>query len=82
MALRGWTSSRGSGTASAELEKGRDVGLVTLAAFFAPYAYIVGAGSGEMPTLAYLIVGVLVIVIGAAAIFRMLRQARSPELSI
>ena len=57
-------------------------GLVTLAAFFAPYAYIVGAGSGEMPTLAYVIIGVLVVVIGAAAIFRMLRQARSLELTV
>ena len=57
-------------------------GLVTLAAFFAPYAYIVGAGSGDMPMLAYLIIGVLVVVIGTASVSRILRQARSAELSV
>ena len=57
-------------------------GLVTLAAFLAPYAYIVGAGTGEMPILAYVIIGTLVALIGIAAVLRTLRQARSPEMSI
>jgi hypothetical protein len=57
-------------------------GLVTLAAFLAPYAYIVGAGTGEMPILAYVIIGTLVALIGIAAVLRILRQARSPEMSI
>jgi len=54
-------------------------GIVTLLSFLAPYAYIVLAGSGEMPALAYAVVGLLVVVIGAAAVMRIIRQARVPE---
>lgn len=51
-------------------------GFVALASFLAPYAYIVGAGSGELPLLAYIIVATLVILIGGASVARILRQAR------
>lgn len=56
--------------------------MVTLASFLAPYAYVVGAGSGEMPVLAYVIIGVLVVIIGTASLLRMLRQARSSKLTV
>ena len=52
---------------------------IAVAAFIAPYAYIVGAGSGEMPALAWIIIGLLVLVFGAASIFRVLRQIRTTQ---
>ncbi len=52
--------------------------LVVAATFFAPYAYIVGAGSGEMPTIAYVIIGILVVVFGVASTLRIVRQVREP----
>ncbi len=57
-------------------------GIVTLAAFLAPYGYIVGAGSGEMPLIAYLIIGALVLLIGTAAVLRIFRQARISQLGV
>ena len=56
-------------------------GIVTLLSFLAPYAYIVLAGSGQMPLLAYVVVGVLVVVIGTAAVMRIVRQARVAEVT-
>lgn len=52
--------------------------LITLASFIAPYAYIVGAGSGEMPLLAWIVIGVLVAFLGLASVVRIVRQVRQP----
>jgi hypothetical protein len=52
--------------------------LVTLLSFLAPYVYIVGAGSGELPTLAYVIVGALVVILGGTSVARIARMARRP----
>ena len=41
-----------------------------------PYAYIVGAGSGEMPLLAWIIIGLLVTFFGVASVIRIVRQIR------
>lgn len=48
--------------------------LIALLAFVAPYAYIAGAGSGEMPLLAWIIVGLLMILFGVASVVRIRRQ--------
>ena len=42
-------------------------------------AYIVGAGSGEMPLFAWVVIGALIVVFGVASIIRILRQIRAPE---
>lgn len=55
-------------------------GLVALVSFVAPYAYIVGAGSGEMPLLAWIVIGALVLFLGAVSVLRIVRQIRAPEL--
>lgn len=47
-------------------------------AFVAPYAYIAGAGSGDMPLLAWIVIGVLMVAFGIASVIRILRQVRSP----
>ena len=52
--------------------------LITLLSFLAPYLYIVGAGSQEMPLLAYIIIGVLMVAFGAASVIRLLKQVRQP----
>ena len=52
--------------------------LITLLSFLAPYLYIVGAGSQEMPLLAYIIIGVLMVAFGAASIVRLVKQVRMP----
>ncbi|MDW3217301.1 MAG: hypothetical protein R8F63_01700 [Acidimicrobiales bacterium] len=48
--------------------------LITLLAFIAPYAYIAGAGSGEMPVFAWIVVGLLMIFFGVASVVRIRRQ--------
>lgn len=53
--------------------------LVALLSFVAPYAYIVGAGSREMPLGAWIIIGVLMTFFGVASVIRIVRQIRSPE---
>lgn len=53
--------------------------LITLICFIAPYAYIVGAGSGDMPLIAWIIIGALMVVFGVASVVRILRQIRDPE---
>jgi len=53
--------------------------LIALAGFLAPYVYIVGAGSGELPVLAYVVIGALVLVLGAASVARIVRQGLSPS---
>ena len=52
--------------------------LITLLSFVAPYLYIVGAGSGDMPLLAYIIIGILMVAFGAASIVRLFKQVRMP----
>jgi hypothetical protein len=51
--------------------------LIAVGAFIAPYAYIAGSGSGEMPLIAWIIIGALMVVFGAASLIRMVRQIRS-----
>lgn len=53
---------------------------IALLSFVAPYAYIAGAGSGEMPLLAWIVIGVLMVLFGVASLVRVLRQIRSPDL--
>ena len=52
--------------------------LVALVSFLAPYIYIVGAGSGELPLLAYIIILVLVLALGGASVARIVRRVRIP----
>jgi len=51
--------------------------LVVAATFFAPYAYIVLAGQERIPTIVYVVIGVLATVFGAASLLRMRNQYRS-----
>jgi hypothetical protein len=53
--------------------------LIALASFVAPYAYIVGAGSGELPVLAYLVIAALVLMLAAASVARIVRQGLAPS---
>lgn len=53
--------------------------LIALLSFVAPYAYIAGAGSGEMPLLAWIVIGLLMVFFGLASLIRILKQIRSPE---
>lgn len=46
--------------------------------FIAPYAYIAGAGSGEMPLIAWIIIAGLMVVFGVASLVRIVKQIRSP----
>lgn len=52
---------------------------ITLLAFVAPYVYIVGAGSGELPLLAWIVIIGLMLLLGVASLIRILRQIRAPE---
>ena len=52
--------------------------VITFVMFIAPYAYIVGAGSGEMPLLAWIIIVLLVTFFGVASVIRTVRQIRAP----
>jgi len=51
--------------------------LIAVVSFVAPYAYIAGAGSGEMPLIAWIIIGALMVFFGVASLVRMLRQIRN-----
>jgi len=53
--------------------------VITLLSFLAPYAYIVGAGSGEMPLIAWIIIGFLMVFFGLASLVRIVRQVREPS---
>lgn len=53
--------------------------LIALLSFIAPYAYIAGAGSGEMPLIAWIVIAALMILFGAASFVRILKQVRSSE---
>ncbi len=53
--------------------------VVTLISFIAPYVYIAGAGSGEMPLLAWIVIGGLMTLLGVASLIRIVRQIRAPE---
>ena len=55
--------------------------LVALAAFAAPYVYIVGAGSGQLPPVAWVVIGLLVTSLGVASVVRTVRQIRRPSIS-
>jgi hypothetical protein len=46
--------------------------------FIAPYAYIVGAGSGEMPLIAWIIIGGLAAAFAIASVVRVVKQIRQP----
>lgn len=48
--------------------------LIALLSFVAPYAYIAGAGSGEMPLIAWIIIGLLMVAFGSASVVRIVRQ--------
>lgn len=50
--------------------------LIALLAFIAPYAYIAGAGSGEMPVVAWVVIGVLMLFFGVASVVRIRSQIR------
>lgn len=50
--------------------------IIALLSFIAPYAYIAGAGSGEMPLIAWIVVGILMLFFGVASIVRIRRQIR------
>jgi hypothetical protein len=52
---------------------------IAMLSFIAPYAYIAGAGSGEMPLIAWIVIGALMAVFGIASVVRILRQIRQPE---
>jgi hypothetical protein len=51
---------------------------IAMLSFIAPYAYIVGAGSGQMPLIAWIVIGLLMLVFGTASTVRILRQIREP----
>lgn len=53
--------------------------VITALAFIAPYAYVIIAGSREMPLLAWIIIGVLIVFFGVASVIRIVRQIRAPE---
>lgn len=53
--------------------------LIALLSFVAPYAYIAGAGSGEMPLFAWIVIGSLMVFFGLASLVRVVKQIRSPE---
>ncbi|MEQ8839980.1 MAG: hypothetical protein RIB98_03290 [Acidimicrobiales bacterium] len=53
--------------------------LIAMLSFIAPYAYIAGAGSGEMPLLAWIVIGLLMVFFGVASLIRVLRQIRSAD---
>ena len=52
---------------------------IALLSFIAPYAYIVGAGSGDMPLIAWIVIGFLMVFFGAASVIRIMRQIREPQ---
>lgn len=51
--------------------------LVVLATFLAPYIYIFAAGSGELPLLGYIIIGLLIAVFGTASLLRLKNAIRT-----
>lgn len=53
--------------------------LIAALSFVAPYAYLAGAGSGEMPLLAWVVIGLLMTFFGVASFVRIMKQIRSPE---
>lgn len=53
--------------------------LIAMLSFVAPYAYIAGAGSGEMPLIAWIVIGLLMLFFGLASLVRVIKQIRSPE---
>lgn len=52
---------------------------IALLSFIAPYAYIAGAGSGEMPLLAWIVIGLLMLFFGIASIVKIVKQIRTTE---
>ena len=51
--------------------------MIAMLAFVAPYAYIAGAGSGEMPLVAWVVIGSLMVFFGIASVVRIRRQIRA-----
>lgn len=52
---------------------------IALLSFIAPYAYIAGAGSGEMPLIAWIVIGLLMLFFGIASIVKIVKQIRTTE---
>lgn len=52
---------------------------IAMLSFIAPYAYIAGAGSGEMPLLAWIVIGLLMLFFGIASIVKIVKQIRTTE---
>ena len=52
---------------------------IALLSFIAPYAYIAGAGSGEMPLIAWIVIGLLMLFFGVASIVKIVKQIRTTE---
>ncbi len=52
---------------------------IALLSFIAPYAYIAGAGSGEMPLVAWIVIGLLMVVFGVASLVRIMKQIRAVD---
>ena len=52
-------------------------GVVVLVTFLAPYAYIVGAGRGEIPLWAYAIIALFVVGVAVATILRLAQEVRT-----
>lgn len=53
--------------------------IVVLVSFMAPYVYVFIAGSGELPVVGYVIVGVLALIFGAASAARFRKTLRSQQ---
>jgi len=51
--------------------------LIAMLSFVAPYAYIAGAGSGEMPLIAWIVIGMLMVFFGVASLVRVMKQIRT-----
>ncbi len=52
---------------------------IAMLSFIAPYAYIAGAGSGEMPLIAWIVIGLLMLFFGVASLIRVMKQIRDSE---
>jgi hypothetical protein len=51
--------------------------MIAMLSFVAPYAYIAGAGSAEMPVIAWIVIGTLMVFFGLASVVRIRRQIRA-----
>ena len=56
--------------------------LVVALTFLAPYLYIVLAGQERIPTLVYIVIGLLAVIFGTASVLRMRNQYRAAVLPV